>query len=181
MGPFFDFRPLHKRQDENDFLFGQFETSDIIIERQVFLYLVHKCVGLTPVSMEGRGVFAHCFNVRGCGDWLVCSPSCCCRSPSSWWSSSTWWSRRSSSGSSPSFSHGNIQEFVEFCFGEGVLWSDGGGRRRLCRRLGGSHGSAGDALREVTLGDTEEWSLGVWCRWCEGVFDVYWTVPDSGV
>src|SRR6266446_5320836 len=123
---------------------------------------MHERVSFASVSVEGRGIFAHCFNVCGCGDWLVSSSSRCCRSSSSWQSSSTWWSRRSSSGSSSLFSHGNIQEFIEFCFGEGVLWSDGGGRRRLCHRLGGSHSSAGDASREVTFGDTEEWGLCVW-------------------
>src|SRR6266478_4201278 len=131
--------------------------------------------------MEGRGIFAHRFNICRCGDWLVCGSSCCCGSSSSWRSSSTWWSRRGSSGSSSSFSHSDIQEFVEFCFGEGVLWSDRRGRCCLCHCLGGSHSGAGDALREITLGDTEEWGLCIWCRWCEGVFYVYWAVSDSDI
>src|SRR6266436_6145992 len=42
-------------------------------------------------------------------------------------------------------------------------------------------GGAGDTLREVTFGDAEEWGLCIWCRWCEGVFYVYWTVPNSDV
>src|SRR6266446_8552070 len=124
MGPFFDFRSLHKRQDQNDFLFGRFEARNVVIERQVFLHFIHEGVGFASVSMEGGGVLAHGLDVCGCGDWLICGSSCRCRSSSSWWSSSTWWSRRGSSGSSSSFSHGNVQEFVELCLGEGVLWGD---------------------------------------------------------
>src|SRR6266481_4807670 len=130
--------------------------------------------------MEGRGVFAHRFDIRGRGDWLVCSSSCWCRS-SSRWSSSAWWSWWGSSSSSSSFSHGNIQEFIEFCFSEGVLWGDGGGRCRLCHCLGGGHSGAGDTLREVTFGDAEERGLCVWCWWCKGIFYVYWTVSDGDI
>src|SRR6266403_520066 len=107
-GPFFDLGSLHKRQDENHLLFGRFETGDVVIERQVFLYFVHKCVSFAPVSVEGRGIFAHCFDVCGCGNGLVCGSTCRCGTSSSWRSSSTWWSRRGSSGSSSSFSHGDV-------------------------------------------------------------------------
>jgi len=51
-GPFLNFGPLHKRQDKNDFLFGRFETRDVVIERQVFLYFVHKGVGVIDLTNE---------------------------------------------------------------------------------------------------------------------------------
>ncbi len=62
-----------------------------------------------------------------------------------------------------------------------MLWGDSGSRRCLCYCLGGGHCSAGDALREIAFGDTEEWGLRVRCWWCKGVFYVYWAVPDSDV
>src|SRR6266404_2693017 len=131
--------------------------------------------------MEGRGILSHCFDVCGCGDWLVCSSSHCRGSSSSRWSSSSGWSWRDSSGSSSAFSHSGVQESVKFCLGEGVLWSDGGGCCCLSHCLGSSHGGTGDTLREIAFCDTKERVLDVRRGWREGVFDVYWAVSDGNV
>src|SRR6266403_663082 len=108
MGPFFDLGSLHKRQDEDNFLFGRLATRDVVIECQVFLHLIHEHVSFAPFSFEERGILSHGFDVCYCGDWLSCRSSGGCGSSSSWWSTSSGWSWRGSSRSSSSFSHGYI-------------------------------------------------------------------------
>src|SRR6266446_6237701 len=148
-GPFFYFRSLHECQDEDDFLLWGVEACDIVIECQIFLHFVHEGVGFASFPFEERRVFAHGFDICCSCNWLCRCSSCSCRS-SCWWSSwwSSWWPQRGSSGSSSPFSHCDIQEFLEFCFGEGVLRCHGSCclGRSLGDGLGSSHAGADDAL-----------------------------------
>src|SRR6266446_3011511 len=97
------------------FLWGV-ESSDVMVECQVFLYFVHEGVCFASFAMEEGGVLSHGFDVCCCCDWL-----CHCSSSCSRWSSSSWWSGRESSGSSSLFSYCYVKELVKLVFHEGVL------------------------------------------------------------